>query len=201
MSTKNEKHGVLSTLEFTIAHYALRPWPWIIIALAALVVLPRADSPSTLQTENPAMYEQVVTAYNNQPLLKSGNPVYKTTEFKDFYEKYENTVDPGVMYPKLMMKYLPTGLLGLLIAVFLAAYMSTIASQLNWGTSYIINDFYRRFIKRNASEKHYILVSRIAMLLMVVFSLWVTRLLTTISGAWEFIINASRREFHRYIFS
>ncbi|MDD5765774.1 MAG: Na+:solute symporter [Candidatus Marinimicrobia bacterium] len=191
MSTKNEKHSVLATLWFTIAHYTLRPWPWIIIALAALVILPRADSPSTLQTENPVMYEQVVTAYNNQPLLKSGNPVYQTTEFKAFYEKYENTIDPGVMYPKLMMKYLPTGLLGLLIAVFLAAYMSTIASQLNWGTSYIINDFYRRFIKRNAREKHYVLVSRIGMLLMVVFSLWVTRLLTTISGAWEFIINAS----------
>jgi len=191
MSCKNEKHSVFATLWFTIAHYTLRPWPWIIIALAALVILPRADSPSTLRAENPAIYEQVVDAYNNQQLLKSDDPIYQTTEFKEFYEKYENTVDPGVMYPKLMMKYLPTGLLGFLIAVFLAAYMSTIASQLNWGTSYIINDFYRRFIKHNASEKHYVLVSRIAMLLMVVFSLWIMRLLTTISGAWEFIINAS----------
>jgi SSS family solute:Na+ symporter len=96
------------------------------------------------------------------------------------------------MYPKIMVKFMPTGLLGLLIAVFLAAYMSTIASQINWGTSYLINDFYRRFIKKNASEKHYVLVSRFGIVLMIIFSLLVTRyFLSTISGAWEFIINAS----------
>jgi Na+/proline symporter len=105
---------------------------------------------------------------------------------------YENTVDPGVMYPKLMVQYLPAGLLGLLIAVFLAAYMSTIASQLNWGTSYIINDFYRRFIIKSADERHYVRVSRLAIILMTIFSLLLTKyILTTISGAWEFIINAS----------
>ena len=91
-----------------------------------------------------------------------------------------------------MLRYLPAGLLGLLIAVFLAAYMSTIASQLNWGTSYLINDFYRRFLKRDGDEKHYVLVSRLSIILMTVFSLLITRyFLTTISGAWEFIINAS----------
>jgi Na+/proline symporter len=83
-------------------------------------------------------------------------------------------------------------LLGLLIAVFLAAYMSTVASQLNWGTSYLINDFYRRFLKKEADEKHYVLISRISIFLLIIFSLFVTRyFLTTISGAWEFIINAS----------
>ena len=108
------------------------------------------------------------------------------------YEKYENTVNPGVMYPKLMIKYLPVGFLGLLIAVFLAAYMSTIASQLNWGTSYVINDFYRRFVKKSADEKHYVLVSRIGVILMTLFSLFVTKFfLTTVSGAWIFILNAS----------
>ena len=97
-----------------------------------------------------------------------------------------------MMYPKLMLRYLPVGLLGLLIAVFLAAYMSTIASQLNWGTSYLINDLYRRFIRKDASEKHYVLVSRLGIVLMTVFSLLITRyFLTTVSGAWEFIINAS----------
>jgi len=91
-----------------------------------------------------------------------------------------------------MLRYLPSGLLGLLIAVFLAAYMSTIASQLNWGTSYLINDFYRRFVKKDATEKHYVLVSRIGIIFMTVFSLLITKyFLTTISGAWEFIINAS----------
>jgi len=192
MSAKDEKHSLFATLWFTIAHYALRPWPWILVALVALVILPRAESPEAIEAENPTLYPKVVDAYTNQDLLESNDPVYQSAEFKQLYETYENTVDPGVMYPKLMLRYLPAGLLGLLIAVFLAAYMSTIASQLNWGTSYLINDFYRRFIKRNANEKHYVLASRLGIILMTVFSLLVTKyFLTTISGAWEFIINAS----------
>jgi len=192
MSAKDEKHSLFATLWFTIAHYTLRPWPWIIVALAALVLLPRAENTNLIRSENPALYEKVVEAYNNKQLLKSGDATLKSQEFLDLYEKYENTVDPGVMYPKLMVKYLPVGFLGLLIAVFLAAYMSTIASQLNWGTSYLINDFYRRFIKQNADEKHYVLISRSGIILMTIFSLLVTKyFLTTISGAWIFIINAS----------
>lgn len=191
MSAKDEKHSLFATLWFTIAHYTIRPWPWIIVALAALVLLPRAQNVKLLEQENPALYKQVESAYQQRD-----NGSFKLSvqnkQFKDFYEKYENTVDPGSMYPKLMMRYLPNGLLGLLIAVFLAAYMSTIASQLNWGTSYLINDFYKRFINKGASEKHYVFVSRIGIILMILFSLLITRLfLTTISGAWEFIINAS----------
>ena len=192
MSAKDEKHSLFATLWFTIAHYTIRPWPWILVALAALILLPRAENPEQIQKENPFLYEKVVEAYNNQELLKSDIQFYKSAEFQDLYEKYENTVNPGVMYPKLMIKYLPVGFLGLLIAVFLAAYMSTIASQLNWGTSYIINDFYRRFVNTNADEKHYVLVSRIGVMLMILFSLLVTKyFLTTVSGAWIFILNAS----------
>jgi solute:Na+ symporter, SSS family len=192
MSAKDEKNSVLATLWFTVAHYCLRPWPWILVALGALIVLPRVESPELLQADNPVMYEQVVEAYENTSLLKSDNPVYQTDEFKLMYDTYENTVDPGVMYPKLMLRYLPAGLLGMLLAVFLAAYMSTMASQLNWGTSYMINDFYKRFIKRDASERHYVLISRVCILLMTVFSLLITKyVLTQISGAWEFVINAS----------
>ena len=192
MSTRDEKNSQLATLWFTVAHYTLRPWPWIIVALAALVILPRAQSPELIQAENPVLYEQVVQAYADKVNVLDGNAAYAAPEFQAMYEKYENTVDPGVMYPKLMMRYLPPGLLGLLIAVFLAAYMSTIASQLNWGASYLINDLYRRFMKRDADEKHYIKVSRIAIVLMTVVSLLITRyFLTTVSGAWEFIINAS----------
>jgi Na+/proline symporter len=79
-----------------------------------------------------------------------------------------------------------------MIAVFLAAYMSTISSQLNWGTSYIINDFYKRFVRPDAPESHYVLISRIAIVFLTIFSLLITKFfLTTVSGAWEFIINAS----------
>ncbi|MGD8780249.1 MAG: Na+:solute symporter [Ignavibacteria bacterium] len=191
MSAKDEKHSMLATLWFTIANYTIRPWPWILVALAALILLPRAVNEDMLRAENPALFEKAEKVYNNQIIDKS-DPIYEDQEFKDFYEKYENTVDPGVMYPKLMIKYLPAGFLGLLIAVFLAAYMSTVASQLNWGTSYLINDFYRRFIKSDKDEKHYVLISRIGIILMTVFSLLLTKyVLTTISGAWEFIINAS----------
>ena len=192
MSAKDEKHSLFATLWFTIAHYTLRPWPWIIVALAALVLLPRSENIETLKAENPELYQKVLQVDTENHLLQSTDPQVQTEEFREFYDKYENTIDPGLMYPKIMVKFMPTGLLGLLIAVFLAAYMSTIASQINWGTSYLINDFYRRFIKKNASEKHYVLVSRFGIVLMIIFSLLVTRyFLSTISGAWEFIINAS----------
>ena len=192
MSAKNEKHSLFATLWFTIAHYTVRPWPWIIVALVALVIFPRAENTDVLRQENPALYQQVETVYRDQSLLQDSNPAYQTPEFKLMYETYENTVDPGVMYPKLMMRFLPPGLLGLLIATFLAAYMSTIAAQLNWGTSYLINDFYRRFMRKKADEKHYVLVSRVAIILMMIVSLLITKfVLTTVSGAWEFIINAS----------
>jgi len=188
MSAKDEKHSLFATLWFTIAHYTIRPWPWILVALAALVLLPRAENVNELKKENSILFEKVEQVFQGRSVTDAEHD----KEFLDFYEKYENTVDPGAMYPKLMMRYLPVGLLGLLIAVFLAAYMSTIAAQLNWGTSYLINDFYKRFINKNATEKHYVFVSRIGIIFMIFFSLIVTNIfLTTISGAWEFIINAS----------
>lgn len=192
MSAKDEKHSLFATLWFTIAHYTIRPWPWIIVALVALVILPRAQNEDLLKKENLLLYNKAVEVYHNKSLLKSNDPIINTKEFQEFYDKYENTIDPGIMYPKLMVRYLPKGLLGLLIAVFLAAYMSTVASQLNWGTSYLINDFYRRFIKKNANENHYVIISRIGIIVMTIFSLLITKyLLTTISGAWEFILNTS----------
>ena len=109
-SAKDEKHGVLATLWFNVAHYALRPWPWIIVALCSLV------------------------------LYKGGavNPV-------------TGQVDPAFGYVLVMNELLPPGFRGLLLASFAAAYMSTISTQLNWGSSYLVNDFYRRFIKADAT--------------------------------------------------
>lgn len=93
-------------------------------------------------------------------------------------------------YVYAMRDYLPIGLKGLLVAAFFAAYMSTISTQLNWGTSYLINDFYRRFLKPNESEKHYVGISRLATGFMMLASLGVTLIMSTISGAWAFIIEA-----------
>jgi SSS family solute:Na+ symporter len=89
-----------------------------------------------------------------------------------------------------MRDFLPPGVKGMLVAAFFAAYMSTISTQLNWGTSYIVNDFYRRFVRPDAGDKHLIAISRVGTLAMMAFSLYVTSILETISGAWAFIIEA-----------
>ncbi len=106
-SAKDERHSLLATLWFNIAHYALRPWPWIIVALASLVLFPG---------------------------LK----------------------DPETGYVRVMIQCLPASLRGLMVAAFIAAFMSTIATQLNWGASYLVNDFYKRFLKPSESDRHYV---------------------------------------------
>lgn len=144
MSAKNEKHSLFATLWFNVAHFAVRPWPWIIVALCSLVMFPElADA------------------------------------------------DKGKGFVLVMMEVLPAGLIGLLLAAFLAAYMSTIASQTVWGTSYIINDLFRPFIKSDAEEKYYVRVSRITTFLLMLLGLLVTAKLETISGAWKFILACS----------
>src|SRR5437588_10478445 len=106
-SAKDERHSLLATLWFNIAHYAIRPWPWILVAMASLIL-------------------------------------------------YPGLADPETGYIRVLIDYLPSSLRGLMIAAFAAAYMSTIATQLNWGASYLVNDFYRRFVRRDARESHYV---------------------------------------------
>ncbi|MFQ6676221.1 MAG: sodium:solute symporter family protein, partial [Fidelibacterota bacterium] len=144
MSARNEKHSLFATLWFIIAHYAVRPWPWIIVALVSL------------------------TVYPDLPLESKGEG-----------------------FVMVMRDYLPAGLLGLLLAAFLAAYMSTISTQLNWGTSYVVNDFYRRFYRRDGKEHHYVGVSRITTLVIMIISLMVTSKLDRISDAWALILEFS----------
>ncbi|GAB4289364.1 MAG: Na+:solute symporter [Ignavibacteriaceae bacterium] len=141
MSAKNEKHSLLATLFFQIAHYAIRPWPWIMVGLCSLILYPEL-------------------------------PPH----------------DKALGYVYSMRDFLPAGLKGLLVAAFFAAYMSTIATQLNWGTSYLINDFYRRFIIKNNDERFYVKSSRVTTLLLMLVSVAVTLLISRISGAWQFII-------------
>jgi Na+/proline symporter len=141
MSAKDEKHSLLATLFFQVAHYAIRPWPWIIVGLCTLILYPE------LAADEKRM---------------------------------------GFIYS--MNDFLPVGLKGMLVAAFFAAYMSTIATQLNWGASYLINDLYKRFLKTNADEKHYVKSSRLATLLLMLVSIVVTLFISRISGAWEFIL-------------
>jgi Na+/proline symporter len=141
MSAKDERHSFLATLWFTIAHYCVRPWPWILVGLASLVL-------------------------------------------------YPDIADKEAGYVMVMRDYLPAGWRGLLLGAFFAAYMSTIATQLNWGTSYIVNDFYRRFLKRDGTERHYVWVSRLTTILLMFASAVVTFYLDTIRQAWEFVLES-----------
>jgi Na+/proline symporter len=141
MSAKDEKHSLFATLFFQIAHYALRPWPWILVGICTLIIYP---------------------------------------------ELTESEKRMGYIFA--MRDFLPIGLKGLLVAAFFAAYMSTITTQLNWGTSFLVNDVYKRFILIGKSEKHYVLSSRVITILLMIISLIVTLFITRISSAWEFIM-------------
>ncbi len=136
---KDEKNSLLATLWFNVAHYAVRPWPWILVALASLILFPG---------------------------LK----------------------DPETGYIRVMIADLPPSLRGLMVAAFAAAYMSTIATQLNWGASYLVNDFYRRFLKPDASPRHYVNASKVATVLLTIVSAVVTFYLDSIAGAWKMLL-------------
>jgi len=122
-AAKNERHSMLSTLWFNVAHYAIRPWPWILVALSSMIVFPE--------------------------LTQSDFPGIRPDLIKN-----------DIAYPA-MLRFLPAGFLGLVAASLIAAYMSTIDTHLNWGASYVVNDFYKRFLRPAASNKHYILVARL----------------------------------------
>ncbi|MGI9516301.1 MAG: sodium:solute symporter family protein [Pirellulaceae bacterium] len=126
-SCKDERHSVLATLWFQIAHYCLRPWPWIIVAFVALV-----------------MYPELRASYLND------------SEF-----------DPGKGYPMVITELAPSGLRGLMLVTFFAAFMSTISTQMNWGASYLVKDVYQRFIKPGQSDKHYANAARVASVLVL----------------------------------
>ncbi len=139
LATRDEKHALLATLWFNIAHYALRPWPWIIVALVSMVLFPEL-------------------------------------------------ADKEAGYVHVMVRVLPVGFRGVLLVAFAAAFMSTISTAINWGASYVVNDFYRRFVKLQASERHYVLVSRVATVLMMVIAAVITGFMETISGAWRILL-------------
>ena len=134
LAAKDERNAIGATLLYNIAHYALRPWPWILIALASLVVFPDLDS--------------LKAAFPNIP---------------------GNVIDDDLAY-SAMLTFLPSGLLGIVIASLIAAFMSTISTHLNWGSSYIINDVYKRFVNKEASEKELVTAGRISTVVLMIFA-------------------------------
>ena len=131
LSAKDEKNAIWATLLFNFMHYAVRPWPWILIALASIVVYPNIES---------------------------------------LQQAFPNTIVGNDLAYPAMISFLPSGLLGLLVASLIAAFMSTISTHLNWGSSYLIHDFYRRFYVKNKSEKHYVLMGRVFTVLLMIVS-------------------------------
>ncbi|SDG98412.1 sodium:solute symporter family protein [Psychroflexus sediminis] len=152
LAAKNTKHATLATLLFTVVHYAVRPWPWIIIGLASLVLFPDLES---LSLAFPGL---------NQDFIKD-----------------------DLAYAA-MLSYLPAGLLGLVVTSLIAAFMSTISTHLNWGSSYVVNDFYVRFLKPDASERNKVLIGRLSTLLMMVFSALLALVLEEAKEAFDLLL-------------
>lgn len=134
LAAKDERNAMGATLLFNIMHYAVRPWPWIIVALASMII-----------------YPEVSDIHNAFPQLP------------------EDKLGDDLGYPAMLTK-LPTGLLGIIVASLVAAYMSTISTQLNWGSSYVSNDFYRRFVNKHATEKQLVATGRWTTVILMIFA-------------------------------
>ena len=152
LAARNERDSMRATLWFNIAHYALRPWPWVLVALASIAVYPTLDSIGAA--------------------------------FPD--------LDPSILghdlaYPAMLV-FLPHGLLGLVVASLAAAYMSTISTHLNWGSSYVVDDFYRRFVSRDRDEAHYVRVARLSTGVLIVLSAALALFLDSAKQAFELIL-------------
>ncbi len=141
MSTKDESHAIKATLFFQIAHYCIRPWPWILVGLGTIVLYPELGEE-----------------------------------------------EKRLGYVMAMRDFLPAGWKGLMLVAFISAYMSTISTQLNWGASYLVNDFYKRFMHQTMNDKTMVLSSRIITLLLAAIAVYVAMQFETISGIWKFVL-------------
>ncbi len=148
LAARSERDALAGTLFFNVAHYALRSWPWILVALASLLVYPTvADIGTALPHVDPKL------------------------------------IGHDMAYPA-MLRFLPAGLLGLMVAGLLAAYVSTISTHLNWGTSYLVHDVYRRFLRPDANERHYVSVAR-----------WCTALLMVVAALLTYVLESAKQSF------
>jgi len=138
-SAKDEKNSLWATMWFNIAHYAVRTWPWVLTALASVVLYPKL-------------------------------------------------ADPEIGFIKVWVDYLPGAFRGFMLAAFAAAFMSTIATQLNWGSSYILNDFYRRFLVRGKTERHYVITAKFLTAFLAVLGAAVSLVMTSVAGAWQLLL-------------
>lgn len=145
-SAKNEKHAIKASLWFAVAGVVILTWPWIVVGLGSIVILPISGASEAL------------------------------------------LADPELTYPMMINEVLPVGLRGLLVAAFMAAFMSTVDTHLCWGGSYMVNDIYKRFVNNKANDNHYLLVSRISIVFLLLLSALAAWQMDSIAGAWIYII-------------
>ncbi len=212
MSTRNEKESVWATLLFQVMHYCIRPWPWIIVGLCAIILyspmtqLPEEQksdyaavkeitdySPSLLFGRADSLTANLVRDGFPQPVLQRAIRMNgKVTELASQNQRIKSATEYEIKNGKgfvfAMRDYLPAGLKGLLLVAFFAAYMSTISTQLNWGSSYLINDWYKRNINTKASDKHYVWAGRFATIGLMILGLITSLYVDSISGAWKFLM-------------
>jgi solute:Na+ symporter, SSS family len=153
LAARSEKDAVAGTLLFSVCHYALRPWPWIIVALSSMIIYPElADITRTFPHVDPALLGHDM-AYS------------------------------------AMLRFLPAGVLGMMVAGLLAAYVSTMSTHLNWGTSYLVHDLYRRFMVPGATERHYVMVGRVVTALLMVFAALLTLVFETAKDSFNLLLS------------
>ncbi len=153
LASRSERDAVTGTLLFNAAHYALRPWPWIIVALASMLVYPTLDD------------------------------IARALPHVD-----RSLIGHDMAYPA-MLRFLPAGFLGLMIAGLLAAYVSTISTHLNWGTSYVVHDFYRRFLRPGETERHYVFIGRLVTALLMLAAALLTLVLETARTSFDLLLS------------
>ncbi len=153
LAARSERDALTGTLLFNVAHYALRSWPWIIVALASMLVYPTLDD------------------------------IARTFPYVD-----PKLIGHDMAYPA-MLRFLPAGFLGVMVAGMLAAYVSTMSTQLNWGSSYLVHDFYRRFLSQGRDERHYVMVSRLTTALLMAFAALITLVLDSARASFDLMMS------------
>ncbi|MHC5108377.1 MAG: sodium:solute symporter family protein [Planctomycetota bacterium] len=201
LSAKDEKNAVGATLFFNAAHYALRPWPWILVALCSLVIFPfdsEADRENATAALGQAEMKDLVNAWNEDPdsvdsaarqrieslkIQEKGLTSIRAAFPKTDYDKLGH----DLAYPA-MLTFLPHGLLGLVVASLIAAYMSTISTHLNWGSSYVVNDFWKRFVNPQAQERELVWVGRISTVILMIIAGTLALYLESALQAFEILL-------------
>lgn len=182
MSTRSEKDAVWATLLFQVGHYCIRPWPWIIVGLCAIMLYSGTNS-------HPVLKDALISA--------QANGVSTSSEFMDQNAQFNTESDlqvinyhynPRMGFVFAMKDFLPNGLRGLLLVAFIAAYLSTISTQVNWGASYLVNDLIKP-LNQNFDEAKLVMWSRITSVVVMIVGAMVTPFVTSISGVWEFLMN------------